>query len=946
MFKFKRSGRDAGMTLPEVLISVMVTGLLVAALAAASTVVLRQNDNVDGRLNNSRSEQNVGLWMPSDLASAEAVDTLPGATPCGSQCPPGINVGGSNALMLTWTGSIPGATAPIPTRTTVSYRYVLVGDEYQVIRVQCVSVNSAAPTCSQVVMLRNAEPPPPGTSFIAGTDSPFWVMLVTLAIDPAAPDDGSEVVIPDDPTYYVKNGRRVTVTINGGGDVSGAGGGQDQITLSAGGVNRETDLSTTNLSATPTFSATRSRCGGNFGLIVDTSGSIGDSNMTSVRTGITNFINAFAGTPVKLQVVRFSTTATTLGAGSGWSRYFDMLVEADVSELLSLVPTLQSTGGTNYEDGMFRMFRNSDGSVQQVLPSTLIFFTDGIPTYSRLNSTSATSPAVADFADSGLPAGTGGSYSQLAWNRANRIIRQFEVDMEKIIGVYVGTDVNGSSTWLTQGAGYHYVNFVRGYYQTWDRGYHLENFQRGYHSSWDRGYHYENLQRGYHYEYQRATSGVVYERFRSSSWNNTVQWSSGSNQYSDKNTNNTESDNYRARVSGTPGTWVPITTVNGKSPQTLFEQSNQGGPTTDSDTDGFRRVKVYSAPYDLYETTTSAQFTAGNPSLPTISAGYTATVANTAPYTYWSATTQSAYNSGNTTADASDGWRINTLYSSPYSSWETTTEALYNTNNTTADNSDGWTAATTYTAPYTLWASATQSAYNSGNTTPDALDGWRVNNIYAAPYSLWESTTEALYLANNTSSGTSDGWNATKVYSEPYTAHENATSSSRQNRAILKDLISPSGPVPAIPAGGPYTNADQATYYELPNWNQFAGAMTTMALAECGGTVTLQTKVGATNAGDPFTYQNSVDLSTATTSAQFRSGTFDFDLSGGTSKTVTITPLVTSNLSRYHHVGWTCKAAGADYPFVATPIDGGWTKITLTVSPNKAVSCVNQVTVS
>ena len=70
----------------------------------------------------------------------------------------------------------------------------------------------------------------------------------------------------------------MVVTINGGGDVAGAGGGQNQISLSAGGTNRETNLTTDDLAGAPTFTAARSRCGGNFGVIVDKSGSIG-SNM-------------------------------------------------------------------------------------------------------------------------------------------------------------------------------------------------------------------------------------------------------------------------------------------------------------------------------------------------------------------------------------------------------------------------------------------------------------------------------------------------------------------------------------------------------------------------------------------------------------------------------------------------------------------------------------------
>ena len=219
--------------------------------------------------------------------------------------------------------------------------------------------------------------------------------------------------------------------IEGGGDIAGAGGGEDKITLSAGGVDRQTNLSTSNLNVAPTFSATRSRCGGNFGMLVDTSGSIGSTNMTSVRTGITQFVNTFAGTPIKLQVVRFSSTASTLGAGTGWSRWYDMLVESDVTDLKNQVGTLTSTGSTNYEDALFRMFMNSDGTTQQVLPDTLIFFTDGMPTYNRLNATSASAPAVANPDDAGFPSANGSSYNQLSWNRANRIARQYDADVER-----------------------------------------------------------------------------------------------------------------------------------------------------------------------------------------------------------------------------------------------------------------------------------------------------------------------------------------------------------------------------------------------------------------------------------------------------------------------------------------------------------------------------------
>ena len=88
----RRRHADAGMTLPELLISILVTGTLVTGMAVATTVVLRQGDNNKGRLNNSRSEQSVGLWMPADLASAEYVDTNAASTPCGTACPADVNV--------------------------------------------------------------------------------------------------------------------------------------------------------------------------------------------------------------------------------------------------------------------------------------------------------------------------------------------------------------------------------------------------------------------------------------------------------------------------------------------------------------------------------------------------------------------------------------------------------------------------------------------------------------------------------------------------------------------------------------------------------------------------------------------------------------------------------------------------------------------------------------
>ena len=262
------------MTLPELLISVVLTGILIASLSMSITVLYRQADNTSGRTNNARSEQNVNVWMPADLSSAETVSTDPGASPCAPVCPPGADVGGTNALMLTWHGKVPGAGGvAVDTETKVSYRYVLVGTEYQMIRVKCTTIAGGSPTCEKNIVLHDLDPPPLNTPYIVGVTKPTWIMVVSQALDPGD-TSGSTPAPVDDPTFKNKNGQRVVVTINGGGDVAGAGGGTNQISLSAGGTERKADLAPDSVSFDQTLTAARTRCGGNFGMVIDISGSI------------------------------------------------------------------------------------------------------------------------------------------------------------------------------------------------------------------------------------------------------------------------------------------------------------------------------------------------------------------------------------------------------------------------------------------------------------------------------------------------------------------------------------------------------------------------------------------------------------------------------------------------------------------------------------------------
>jgi prepilin-type N-terminal cleavage/methylation domain-containing protein len=450
--------RDAGMTLPELLVAIVVIGVVTAVLSSVASVSLRQQRGTEGRLNVARAEQNVGMWVPADLASASTVDTDPAASPCGESCPADVSLTGSNALMMSWTTG----TAT----TNVSYHFAPNEDgrTFDLIRIECTDA-SGSWACSTVRVLSELPGPPGGETFVPRVTRPTWVILVS---EPLAADATSEDQVAADDSDR-KDANRVVVTINGGGDTAGAGGGVNQISITAGGTTRGT-IPANSLQGAPSFVEARSRCGGPMALVIDESNSIG-SSINSVRSGVRAFVEALAGTPVKLQVVRFQTYSDILGAPGTWHRYFDMTNEADVDALLNAISGLQGSwpsdsqrrGGTNWEEALFRTFRNSDGTTASVIPETVVFFTDGVPTFDRLGY--RTSPGVlpAEPPAPGLPwpESTGSEFSQVAFNRANHIATVFRSSV-RLIGVGVGSGITQTSQWIVDpGAGYRTV---------WERG--------------------------------------------------------------------------------------------------------------------------------------------------------------------------------------------------------------------------------------------------------------------------------------------------------------------------------------------------------------------------------------------------------------------------------------------------------------------------------------------
>jgi hypothetical protein len=353
--------------------------------------------------------------------------------------------------------------------------------------------------------------------------------------------------------------------------------------------------------------------------------------------------------------------------------------------------------------------------------------------------------------------------------------------------------------------------------------------------------------------------------------------------------------------------------------------------------------------------------------------------------------TQAQYDASNETTDDADGWRIGSSTTSPYTAWSSAgiTQAIYEAGNTTSAETDGW--RTSITGAPTSWVPVSQSLYNESNETNEAngsVDGWRTTTTWATTSmgtydtsnsntgesdlwrtrvngslaSGWTPVTAAQYTASNTTGDDVDGWRLTKVYAPTYTAYDANTTKTIENWQTVGNFVvnnttgngggftmaqrtNPGNVNTPFDDTGEYTNAPVADLFVLPSYADFNKAMKDIALGQCGGTVTIQTRINATAALDPFTYQNMTTLEVVKTSAAYRSGTFDVALPGGSATTVTISPQEFTSLNKFKPVSWSCKSAGVAVPFVQEPVPdhAPWTSIKLTVAPNQAVSCIQQV---
>jgi hypothetical protein len=447
------------MTLPELLVSVVVLGLLAVAITGAVTASLAAEPVISDRLDTSRAEQSLALWMPADLSSAVSSDERPSASPCDG-CSTITALGGSNALMLSWPDG--GAT----THVSYVYRPSDGSDRYELVRAAC-----TGSSCETATMLRGLEGPPHDQFVPGATPVPTDVFRVSI---PLGADAESEA----DTTDPTATAHRIIVSVNGGRSADST----SRISITAGGTTLGA-LDPARVTG-PSFLAARSRCGGPITLIVDESGSIAPY-ASQVRDAVADFVDTLAGTPTSVQVVRFDSWSDVMSPEpNAWNHYFQMSDPAQVAELERHVSGIRgdwaqatgnpNRGGTNWEDALFRTFYdrtgrplNDDGDPTTVLPNLVVFFTDGAPTFDRLSaahrSDGAVLPASPPPPSSAWPRSTGVQFGQVAWDRAEFIAARFR-SIVRIVGVGVGGISNQSFSFTDPQEGIRYNgSLVEGY---------------------------------------------------------------------------------------------------------------------------------------------------------------------------------------------------------------------------------------------------------------------------------------------------------------------------------------------------------------------------------------------------------------------------------------------------------------------------------------------------
>ena len=342
------------MTLVELLITVTILGIIMTSLSAAMIVILRTERPIKDHLSESKDITFLQAWIPNDLASASSRNIDPLHQPSPRTTLPGTNVLTLNRADI--------STSDVTTNYVVSYRYVQVGEEWQLQRYEIRNVGLTTQTLTKVGVAHQLAAPPATWN---PTQSPIHAVTVTSR---------NQVVLRP-------IGEDVQVTFGSG----------EEFTTGGAGLSSQDQLPTDYTGGIIDPSAPPTRCGGTVTVVLDTSSSIpSQGGATSLVNAALGFIDAFSGTPTYLRIVGFDISAysyypTTAG------QYVNILnPSTNLTAMRTKVDnqdlsTARWGSGTNWEDGLWQAFRTTSGTAFSQLPELVVFISDGEPNRNRTN---------------------------------------------------------------------------------------------------------------------------------------------------------------------------------------------------------------------------------------------------------------------------------------------------------------------------------------------------------------------------------------------------------------------------------------------------------------------------------------------------------------------------------------------------------------------------------
>jgi hypothetical protein len=385
--------RDEGVTMVELLVSIVITGTIIGSIALAFSVILSTNSPALARISESKDVTFVQTYLPLDLASAVAPTT--------AEASAGMKAINDEASYMPVPG-LPGTNAVTVRRVDVStgekywvsYRYVQDGAEWVLLRYEIRGANTTVRT----VATELAAPP---EGWVAGVDKP------THAIELNARNQVVLRPVGDD----------ITISFDSGND----------FTTGGAALSKGLSLQTNNFGGFTQTKAPPTKCGGDIALIIDSSGSVPANNSGTVNGGkateraARDFIEAFSGTPTRLGIYGFDRAAYRMYPNAAGS-LVSMLdpTSSQIPAAVARVEQLDDYGkqsdfparswnqsspdpngdgvhwdqinsGTNWEDGIrLPFFANPDGTGQlPTTPSLVVLVTDGNPTYVNSGATQA-----------------------------------------------------------------------------------------------------------------------------------------------------------------------------------------------------------------------------------------------------------------------------------------------------------------------------------------------------------------------------------------------------------------------------------------------------------------------------------------------------------------------------------------------------------------------------